>query len=232
MPTTQFPPLNPGIPQRNTPKSQSHCLHVDGLGVGGHGSLLERLREGRVGVARPGNILARSAILKRKSTLSDHLTSVGADDVDAQKSVGLGVGENLDHTLSVEVGLGARVGAEGEGTNAVGDAGLLEVLLRLSHPRNLGEGVHDRRDAAVVDVAVTLLDVLDNSDGLLLGLVSKHGAEGGITDAADVGDLGAVLGVNNNASALVLLQADVLEAETVGVGATTNGNKDNVTLEL
>lgn len=205
---------------------------MDGLGVGGHGSLLEGLRKSRVGVASARNILAGSTILERKSALSNHLTSVGADDVDAEKAVGLRVGENLDEPLSVEVGLGTGVGAEGESADAVGDVGLLEVLLRLTNPRNLGEGVHDGGNAAVVDVAVALLDVLDNSNSLLLSLVRKHGAEGGVTDAANVGDLGAVLGVDNDTAALIELEADVLKAKTAGIGATTNSNKDDVSIEL
>lgn len=205
---------------------------MDGLGVGGHGGLLESLGEGRVSVAGAGNILAGSAILEGKGTLSNHLTGVGADDVNTENTVGLGVGDHLDHTLSVEVGLGAGVGAEGEGTDAVGDTGLLELLLGLANPGNLGEGVHDRGNAAVVDVAVTLLDVLNGSNGLLLGLVGKHGAEGDITNAANVGDLGAVLGVDDDTAALVLLEANVLEAETLGVGAAANSDKNDVTLEL
>ena len=205
---------------------------MDSLGVGGHGSLLESLGEGRVSVASAGNILGRSTVLEGKGTLSNHLTGVGADDVNTEKTVGLGVGDHLNHTLSVEVGLGAGVGAEGEGADLVGDTGLLELLLGLANPGNLGEGVHDRGDAAVVNVAVTLLDVLDGSNGLLLSLVGKHGAEGDITNAADVGDLGAVLGVDDDAAALILLETNVLEAETLGVGTAADSDKDNITLEL
>lgn len=37
-------------------------LEVDGLGVGGHGGLLEGFGEGRVGVACAGNVFARGAV--------------------------------------------------------------------------------------------------------------------------------------------------------------------------
>lgn len=166
---------------------------MDGLGVCGHGRLLEGLGQRGVSVARPCNILTRRAVLKRKSALRNHLTGVGADDVYAQETVGLGVGEHLDHTLSVQVGLGSRVGAEGEGADVVRDLLVLQVLLTLADPGDLGVGVHDRGDTAVVDVAVALLDVFDGSNSLLLSLVSKHGSEGRVTDAADVRNLGAVL---------------------------------------
>jgi hypothetical protein len=62
--------------------------------------------------------------------------------------------------------------------------------------------------------------------------VGEHGAEGDVADAADVRDLGTVLGVDDHAAALVELEADVLEAETTGVGAATDRNKDDVSAEL
>jgi hypothetical protein len=47
-----------------------------------------------------------------------------------------------------------------------------------------------------------------------------------------MGDLGAVLGVNDHAAALVELEANVLEAEVFGVRATADGDKDDVSFEL
>lgn len=204
---------------------------MDGLGVGSHGSLLEGLSQGRVSVAGASNVLARSTVLDSQGGLGDHLTGVGADDVDTEDAVGLSIGDELDLTLSLEVGLGTGVGAEGEGTDTVLDAGSLDFLLVLANPGDLGVSVHDAGDAAVVDVTVALLDVLDGSDGLLLGLVGKHGSESAVTDHADVGDLGAVLLVDDKTAALVLLDTDALEVETLGVGAATDGDEDNVSVE-
>src|SRR3954447_2524720 len=117
-------------------------LEVDGLGVGGHGSLLEGLGEGRVSVTCAGNVLAGGTVLNGKGSLSDHLTGTGSDDVDTENAVGLGIGDELDNTLSVEVGLGTGVGAEGEGTDAVLDTGSLDLGLVLANPGDLGVGVH------------------------------------------------------------------------------------------
>ena len=47
-----------------------------------------------------------------------------------------------------------------------------------------------------------------------------------------MGELGAVLRVDDDAAALVELEPNVLEAETSSVGATADGNKDDVSLEL
>jgi len=204
---------------------------VDRFRVGGHGSLLEGLREGRVGVARPGNVLAGSTVLDGQGGLGDHLAGVGADDVHTQDAVGLGIRDELDETLGLEVGLSAGVGAEGEGADAVLDARGLHVGLVLTDPGDLRVGVHDARDGTVVDVAVALLDELDHGDGLLLGLVRQHGAESAVTDDADVGNLSAVLLVNDQAALLVLLNADVLQAETLGVRSATDGDQNDIGLE-
>ncbi|KAI6748421.1 hypothetical protein HG530_015457 [Fusarium avenaceum] len=180
-----------------------HCLVVDGLGVGGHGSFLEGLGKCGVGVTGSGNILAGSTVLESQSTFSNHLTSVRADDVNAKNTVGLRVSEHLDHTLSILVGLGSGVGDEGEASN----------------PATSG-------------------------DSLLLSLVCKHRAKGDITNTSDVGDLGSVLGVDNDTAAVVVLKTDVLEAEasshlshgakgsyTYGLGFTTLGGV-NLKLDL
>jgi hypothetical protein len=116
---------------------------VNGLGVGGHGSLLECLGKRGVGVTGSGNILAGSAVLKSQGTFSNHLTSVRADDVNAENAVSLRVSEHLDHTVSILVGLSSGVGDEGEASNPVRNVLVLQVLLALADPGDLGVGVHD-----------------------------------------------------------------------------------------
>ena len=185
-----------------------------------------------MGVAGAGDVLGGGAVLEGEGGLGDHLAGVGADDVAAQQPVRLGVGQHLDHALRVEVGLGSRVGAEGERPGLVRDVGLLELLLVLPHPRHLRVRVHHRRDHAVVDVAVPLLDPLDGRHGLLLGLVREHGSEGHIADGSDVRGLGAVLRVDDDAAALVHLETNVLETEAGSVGSATDGDEDHVSIEL
>lgn len=92
--------------------------------------------------------------------------------------------------------------------------------------------VHDARDGAVVDVAVTLFDVFNRCDGFFFGFMGEHGAEGAVTDDADVGEFGAVLLVDYEAAFVVDFEADIFEAEASGVGAAANGDKDNVCIEL
>ena len=206
-------------------------LEVDGVRVGGHGSLLEGLGEGWVGVACPGDILARSAVLDGQGGFGDHFASVGTDDVHTENAVGLGVSDELDKTLSLEVGLGTGVGAEGEGTDTVVDTGGLDFGFVLANPGDFGVGVHDTGDGTVVNVAVALLDVLDGGNGLLLSLVGKHGTESAVTDHTDVRDLAAVLLVDHQAALLIRLNTGVLQAESFGVRTTANGNQDNISVQ-
>ncbi len=84
-------------------------------------------------MACSGNILGSSIVLHSEHTLSDHLTSVGADDVDTKDLVGLLVSKDLDHTLALVVGTGTAVGHEGEHTLTVFDTGSLELFLGLSN---------------------------------------------------------------------------------------------------
>lgn len=207
-------------------------LVVDGLAVGGHGSLLEGLGEGWVSMRGAGNILGAGTVLESEDTLCNHLTGVGADNVDTEDTVSLGISEELDHAVRVEVGLCARVGAEGERADLVLDALLLELLLVLANPCNLGVSVHDRGDGVVVDVAVASLDELNGCNGLFLGLVCKHRAKGAVTNDADVGDLGAVLLVNDKTAAVVGFKANVLKAKAGSVWATANGDENDIGVKL
>ncbi len=204
---------------------------MDGLRVGGHGGLLEGFGEGRVGVTCAGDVLTRSTVFDSKGGLGDHLTGAGTDDVHTENAVGLRIGDELDHTLSVEVGLGTGVGAEGEGTDAVLDAGGLDICLVLANPGDFGVGVHDAGDGGVVDVAVSLLDVLDGGNGLLLSLVGKHGTESAIADDTDVAGLGAVLLVNHQATPVILLETRVLKTQTLGVRTAADGDKNDISIQ-
>lgn len=92
--------------------------------------------------------------------------------------------------------------------------------------------VHDTRDSAVVDVAVSLADVFNGRDTFLLGLVRQHSAEGDVADHTDVWDLGAIFLVDDDAATLIGLDADVFEAEAGGIGAAADSDEDDVCVEL
>ena len=84
--------------------------------------------------------------------------------MDTEDLVGLLLSDKLDETISVEVGLGARVGREAEFADVVLHAGLLQVLLGLADPGDFGMGVDDGGDGPVVDVTMSVLDELNSGD--------------------------------------------------------------------
>ncbi len=202
-------------------------------------------------VAGASNILRAGTVLDGEDTLSDHLTGVRTydttpcekntilsrkerltDDVNAKNTVSLSLSQELNLTLSIEVGLRTRVGRERELADLVLDASSLELLLGLADPSDLRVGVHDGGDGVVVDVPVTLADVLDGGNTLFFGLVREHRSEGDVTDALDVLHGRVELVVDYDAALVVELDADLLEVEALGVGSASYGDEDDIGFKL
>mmetsp|Transcript_4048 Transcript_4048/g.13098 ORF Transcript_4048/g.13098 Transcript_4048/m.13098 type:complete len:546 (+) Transcript_4048:298-1935(+) len=209
-------------------------LEVDGLAVGRHGGLLERLGHGRVSVASAADVLGGGAVLHREHALGDHLARVGGDDVDAEHHTVVSAAildQELDETVGVRHGARARVGHEGERAHFVGDSLPLELLLRLAHRRNLRVRVDDARDRVVVDVPAQAGQLLRDGDALLLGLVRKHGAAHGVADRVDARHVGGEVVVDLDHAASPQLDANVLGAEPLRVRHAAGRGEDHVSLE-
>lgn len=209
-------------------------------------------------MTRTANILCGRTVLECQYSLSDHLTSVGTDNVDSENSVCFLICNesvekerdkisthcpqnpkvwfakkySLYHAFSIEIGLGSRVCAKREASNIVSLPRRLNLLLRQTDPRGFRVCVHDAGNSTVVDVTVSLADELNGRDTFLLGLVRQHGAEGDIADHADMGDLGAVLLVDDDTATFVGLNADIFKAETGSIGAAADRDEDDVGVKL
>lgn len=207
-------------------------LKVDRLAETRECRLLERLGERGVSVAGARNVLGAGRVFHRERALGNHLTRVGAHDVDAEHAVGLLLHNEFDLAFRLHVGLGTRVRKEGELADLVFHAVLLDLLLSAANPRNLGVGVDNRRDHVVVDVAMARLDNFRGSNALILGLVRKHRAKGRVTNALDALAGGVVLVIHNNTAAVVRLDTDSLEVEATGHRATANRKEHAVGLNL
>jgi hypothetical protein len=204
-----------------------------------------------VRMRRARDIFGARTVFERKHSLRDHLTSIRTykngssyprvppntntartDDMYSENYVRLGLHKELDLSLGIQVGLGARVGEEREAADFILHAFLLEFLLRLADPRDFRVRVYDARDRAVVHVSVSAVDVLCSGDALLFCLVREHGSEGHVADAFDVRHAGVELVVDHDASAWVDFDADFIEAEALDVWPAADGDEDNVRLEL
>ena len=92
--------------------------------------------------------------------------------------------------------------------------------------------VHDGGDGVVVDVAVALFHEFDGCYAFFFGFMCEHGAEGAVTDDANVRELGAILFVDYEAAFVVNFEADVFQTKAGGVGTAPDGYEDDVRIEL
>mmetsp|Transcript_70880 Transcript_70880/g.142703 ORF Transcript_70880/g.142703 Transcript_70880/m.142703 type:complete len:239 (-) Transcript_70880:824-1540(-) len=203
-------------------------LEVDGLVVGGHARLLERLRHGGVRVAGPRHVLRGRAVLERDHRLCDHLPRVGADDVRPQHTVRGLVRDDLDEPLRLVHGARAGVGAHGKGARHVLHAVLLELLLRLPHHRHLGERVDHARDRVVVHVTGEPGEVLHTRDALLFCLVRQHGPRNHVPNRKHRRARRLEVSVNLYAAEAVRGDAHGVQTQPVRVGAPADGDQAHV----
>lgn len=180
----------------------------------------------------PRDILRTGTVLKSKYTFSNHLACIGANDVHAQNLVRLGLSEDLDETIRVQIRLGAGIGHEAKLADFVLDAFSLEVLLRLADPGYLWVGVNNGWNGSVVDVSMATLEELDGSDTLFLSFVCKHGAKGHITDAFDVLLRRCKLVIDDDTPFVIELNTSGLKVQSISVRPSADSHKNYVGLEL
>ena len=74
-------------------------------------------------------------------------------------------------------------------------------------------------------------DDLGDRDALVLGLVRQHRPGDHVADGVDAFDAGGEVRVDDDAAALVLLHAGLVEAEAFGVGHAADGDEHDVGLD-
>jgi len=146
--------------------------------------------------------------------------------------VGLGVSEDLDKPISIGVGARPAVSGKGEVADSVLDSSLLQLLLGLANPGDLGVCVDDGGNSVVVNVTVTSGDRLGHRDALLLGLVGEHWPRDHIADGEDALLVGLELPIDLNPALVVNINADLLESEVGGVGAATDAHQHDISLDF
>jgi hypothetical protein len=194
----------------------------------------------------PCYILGACTVFHREDTLRDHLTRVWANNVHTQNLVCLLFCKNLDKTLGIEIGLGARISREIEFADGELNTGSLEFLFGLTDPSNLRMCVYDRGNCIVIHVPVSRLDEFDSSNTLgsgsqktneqkqkvqrtlLLSLVRQHRPEGDIPDALDILDGCVKLVVYDDPALVIHLHTDGLQVQTFYIWAATDSNKNDV----
>ena len=181
-----------------------------------------------MGVAGACNILRGGSVLVGEHTFGDHLTSVGSHDVNAEHSVGLSAAQNLDQTFGILVSACSRVGTEWEDTLSVWNTSLLQFFFGLADVGDLRVSVDHTWDGIVVDVTALSKNVLNDSDALFFGLVSKHLSLDSVTNSVDGWNFSLPVVVDNDLATVVHGHTSVLKAETASEGVSANANKDDI----
>ena len=108
---------------------------------------------------------------------------------------------------------------------------LLRRFLGQADAGDLGHGVDHARDDIVVHDAGQAGDILGDRDALVLGLVREHRAGDDVADRPDAGDLGREVVIGLDLAALVGREADLVEAEAVGVRPAADRHQHAIGLD-
>src|SRR5690606_36443471 len=201
---------------------------VDRALVHGHGGVVDDLRQARVRVADPGDVVGGTLELHGQHALVHQLGDVGAHQVHAQHAVGLGVGQDLHEARRLDHRHRAAVGREREAAGLVRDAFFLELLLGLADPGQLRLGVDHPGDGVHVDVAGQAGDQLGHRDAFLEALVRQHRPAHAVAHRPDAVDAGVAVLVDLDLAAVVELHAAVVGQQALGRGLAPDGHQQLV----
>ena len=182
--------------------------------------------------AGAGHVFGAAAVFHVRAGRGDHLGRALGDHLDAEELVGLGAGDDLDETRGAVGSDRAAVAGELELTDGDFDVLGLGFGFGEADAGDFGVGVDDARDDAVVHVALLAGEVLGDRDAFFFGLVREHRAGDDVTDGVDAGQVGLVVSVDDDAAALVELEAGLLGAEAGRVGLAADGDEDLVSGEF
>lgn len=102
------------VPEKRKPVIPAHLLVVNRLPIRRHRRLLERFGQRRMCMTRPRHILRTSTILDRQHALCNHLSSISANNVNAQYPICFRVRDDFNEALRIENRFRSRVGGEWE----------------------------------------------------------------------------------------------------------------------
>jgi hypothetical protein len=119
------------------------------LVVGIHTCLLEGFAQRRMCVACSGQILGAGSVLNRNDSLGNHLSGVGPDDMCAEDSIRLGIGQDLDKAIGRAIRSSSAVGGERKRSSRVLYTSLLEFFLGFANGSDLGICVNNAWKASV-----------------------------------------------------------------------------------
>src|SRR5690554_4635486 len=135
----------------------------------------------------------------------------------AQDAVGLGVCQHLHKPVGIVDRAGAPVGLKEEFAGLILDAFFVQLGGRFADACDLRIGINDVGDRVIKYMRAHAVHALDADNTLVFGEVGEHRAGDDVADGVDAFDRGFVVAVDLDKAARVGLQADIFQAEPVGI---------------
>ena len=149
--------------------------------------------------------------------------------MDAEHTVGFGIGDDLYKAVCVAVGLGAAVGHHRE----FADLDLALCLCLFLGQADAGDfriGVDDAGNDVMVHNAGKARDEFGGGNALVFRLVREHRAGDDVANGVDAGDAGLEIMADFDLATSVDSQARLVEGEAFGIGLAANGDEDAIGL--
>src|SRR6185437_9287835 len=152
--------------------------------------------------------------------------------VHTEDAVGVRARDHLHQARGFVHRDGAAIGGEREVAGLVRDAFVLALLLGLAGPGDLGFGVDDPRDHAVIDVAGLARDEFGHHHAFLFALVREHRATHAVADRPDAIDARPAMLIDLDAAALIRLHTRTFAQQTFGVRSAAHRDQQFVDGDL
>ena len=174
-------------------------------------------------VAGAGYIFGGTAKLDDRYDFLNQVSSIRADNMTTEYSIGLRVRQNFDKAIRVAIAACAAVGHERKLAYPVGLPRRLQFYLELADVCNFGPRINDARNRIVVNMPGLTGQDFSDDDTFVFCLVRQHWAWNAITDGVDARHVCLKLRIDLNDTPAISLDPDRIETEPLRVGHTADG---------
>src|SRR5690554_228474 len=182
--------------------------------------------------AGQGQIFCTGTEFHGDHALGNDFRRLRTNHVEAQDTIRLRVGYDLDHTGGRIRRHGSAVGGKRKAAHVVFFTFGLQLLFGLADPGNFRRGVDYVGNAVVIDLRLVAGDALGNHHAFFRRFMCQHRTTNDVTYGPYARGFGLAVVVYKNEAALVHRHAGILGQGAVGVRATANGNDQLVELRF
>ena len=176
-------------------------------------------------VNRLHQVASRAAHLDGQHPLRDQFARARADDANTKHRVGLRIDQYFRQAVGPSQGVGPAAGNPGVPADFDGLARDGQIVLRQARPRNLRVGEDDGRDGPRGEERGLAVQGFDRHLALMAGAVGEHRLAADVADCEQVRVGSPLLAIDLDEALGRHHRLRVLQAEPVGVGATSHGHE-------